>query len=133
MDTPCAVEAAIYDLYEVFGGLMTSILLFRKIMVFTPTPVISPLYLRYTIRAEPVVFGPTVFVITDRTITPPQMAVLKNYNSPACWPAELKCHQPNSKRANEIIAAVVKQVRRIPLQERCNQIKGETRNDFAHA
>jgi phosphoglucomutase len=127
MDTHALSEPARATALEVFGANEVEVWIDHE-MAFTPTPVISHAILGFNRqgkrrRADGVVITPSH--------NPPDDGGFK-YNPPTGGPADGETTRSIERRANEILAGGLKEVRRVPLQ-RALRLDSTRRHDFRSA
>jgi phosphoglucomutase len=112
MDTHALSEPALYSAIEVFAGNGMEIMIHAD-MRYTPTPVISHAILTYNAGRQS---GLADGVVISPSHNPPDDGGFK-YNPPNGGPADTDTTKWIQNRANEIIRAGLKDVRRLGLEK----------------
>lgn len=119
MDTHALSEPALYSALEVFTAHEVQVFV-QKGLGYTPTPVISHAILNWNQKNQKQADG----VVITPSHNPPEFGGFK-YNPPQAGPADNKTTAVIQKRANEILAQGLKEVRRIPAER-------ALKSDFVH-
>jgi phosphoglucomutase len=122
MDTHALSEAALASGLEVFAGNTVRVII-QKDFGYTPTPVISHAILTYNRGKEK---GLADGVVITPSHNPPSDGGFK-YNPPEGGPADTQTTSVIEKRANEIIATGLKEVKRLPFER---ALKADTTKEY---
>jgi phosphoglucomutase len=127
MDTHALSEAALRTAIEVFAANDTDIMI-QSGLGYTPTPVISHAVLTYN---QGKTSGLADGVVITPSHNPPDDGGFK-YNPPSGGPADTKTTQVIQDRANALLEAGLKEVRRLPFER---ALKAETthQHDYVSA
>jgi phosphoglucomutase len=122
MDTHALSEAALASGLEVFGANGVRVII-QKDFGYTPTPVISHAILTYN-RGKEKGFADGVVITPSHN--PPSDGGFK-YNPPEGGPADTQTTRVIEERANEILAAGLKEVKRLPFEK---ALKADTTREY---
>ncbi len=122
MDTHALSEAALASALEVFAANETTVMI-QKGLSYTPTPVISHAILTYN-RGKQQGFADGVVITPSHN--PPADGGFK-YNPPDGGPADTETTKTIEVRANEILASVLKEVKRLPFER---ALKAKTTQEY---
>ena len=122
MDTHALSEAALASGLEVFAANGVSVII-QKDFGYTPTPVISHAILTYNRGKEK---GVADGVVITPSHNPPSDGGFK-YNPPEGGPADTQTTSVIEKRANEILAGGLKEVKRLPFER---ALKADTTQEY---
>jgi phosphoglucomutase len=112
MDTHALSEAAFASALEVFAANNVTVM-FQKGLRYTPTPVISHAILNYNRAREK---GSADGIVITPSHNPPEDGGFK-YNPPEGGPADPETTRTIEKKANQIIAQRLKEVKRVSFQK----------------
>jgi phosphoglucomutase len=122
MDTHALSEAALASGLEVFAANGVRVMI-QKDFGYTPTPVISHAILTYNRGKE---MGLADGVVITPSHNPPSDGGFK-YNPPEGGPADTQTTTVIEKRANEILASGLKEVKRLPFER---ALKADTTREY---
>ena len=122
MDTHALSEAALASGLEVFAANGVRVII-QKNFGYTPTPVISHAILTYNRGKEK---GVADGVVITPSHNPPSDGGFK-YNPPEGGPADTQTTKLIEKRANEILAGGLKEVKRLPFER---ALKADTTQEY---
>jgi phosphoglucomutase len=122
MDTHALSEAALASGLEVFAANAVRVII-QKDFGYTPTPVISHAILTYNRGKEK---GLADGVVITPSHNPPSDGGFK-YNPPEGGPADTQTTSVIEKRANEILATGLKEVKRLPFEK---ALKADTTKEY---
>ena len=122
MDTHALSEAALASGLEVFAANGVRVII-QKNFGYTPTPVISHAILTYNRGKEK---GVADGVVITPSHNPPSDGGFK-YNPPEGGPADTQTTRVIEKRANEILAGGLKEVKRLPFER---ALKADTTQEY---
>jgi phosphoglucomutase len=122
MDTHALSEAALASGLEVFAANEVNVII-QKDFGYTPTPVISHAILTYNRGKEK---GLADGVVITPSHNPPSDGGFK-YNPPEGGPADTQTTSVIQKRANEMLAGGLKEVKRLPFER---ALKADTTREY---